>query len=227
MRISGLRCAVLPIAALTGALPATPAFARDEPAAEEADVHFDSESPDLELHVRTGDSRGASHYERICASPCEAALRTGRQRLALSKRGASPVEADENVDIEGPSTIRGKYVSHEHARTGGLVFLVLGDLGGVGLLYVGFKKQCHWKSIDGTCAPESGILSDGNPTAVIAGLIVMATATAIGIGGLLKGDDVIIEVTPLDTALRWPSRVAREGGWMASPGEGIGLRLRF
>jgi hypothetical protein len=210
--------------------------------AEAAKVHFVGDSPEIDFHIRTGEATvggwgwgahggfaygGSVHsFDHICTAPCDVTLPKGRHRLALSQGGRTPIEFNEAIDIEGPSTVRGTYVSYHGTRMGGVVIMVVGGLVGLGVMYAGMartKQDCSVPSITGSCSN----LPDVDMGMVFGGLGIATASTLIGLILVFKHDEATIEVTPMDTALRLPMRVAREGAWMAAPGEGMGLRLRF
>lgn len=206
--------------------------------AERAHIHFVSDPPDLDLSIRSedatatngwGGSASARGYTRICAAPCDATLPTGRHRMALSIRGKTPIEAHDPVALDGPARIRGVYTENGTIRAVGWVVIGTSVVAGTILIVVGAsptKQQCTTPGDPETCftvpAADTGL--EG------AGLAVMGLGALTGLVMILQHDHATFEVTPVDAALRLPSPVAREGGWLtaASPAPyGLGVRIRF
>jgi hypothetical protein len=210
--------------------------------ADAAKIHFESDTPDTDLHIRTGDAtvtglgfgvRGgvytygavAHDYQHICAAPCDATLPAGTHRLALSKNGKAPVEPDEAVTIRGPSNVHGTYVDRSGTRIAG--WLVLGGslVASLVMLAASIHSDQDCTST-GSCVPTHSIdmgLAVGSLATMTVGAIV---AVILG----LQHDGAIIEVTPIDTSLRLPSLERREAAWLApsSAGSaGLGLQRRF
>jgi hypothetical protein len=212
--------------------------------AAEAKIHFESDTPETDLHIRTHDAtvtgvgwggRGAfaynavAHsYEHVCAAPCDATLPAGTHRLALSYKGKAPVEPEDAVTLRGPSKVQGTYVDRSGTRVAGWVVVVGSIVAGSALLYASFKttQDCSLQSITGNC--ESKLDIDGG--LVGASTAVYVLGTIVGVVLAVQHDGATIEVTPIDVSLHSPSLARREQAWSA-PGSagasGIGVRLRF
>jgi hypothetical protein len=212
--------------------------------AGEARVHFESDTPETDLHIRTHDAtvtgagwgaRGgfvygavAHGYDHVCAAPCDATLATGTHRLALSYRGKAPVEPEDAVTLRGPSTIRGTYVDKSGTRIAGWVVVIGSLVGGSALLFASFQstQDCSLQSVTGSCTKQFTI--DGGLAGGSAAVYVLGTI--VGVALAMQHDGATIEVTPLDVSLRAPSLARREQaviepGLPAAPG--LGVRVRF
>jgi hypothetical protein len=213
--------------------------------ASEARIHFESTTPDTDLHVRTEEEtvsglawggRGptvyaavARGYLRICGAPCDATLPAGTHRLALSFKGRSPVEPAGAVTIDGSSTLRGTYVDRRAAREGGWALLGIAVAAGTALMVAGelhATQDCSSESFTGSCISEpapSGSL-------IAAGVAVTALGTLTGLALALQHDGAIIEVVPVATGPASPPLARREGAWLASGAaapSGLAVRVRF
>jgi hypothetical protein len=212
--------------------------------ADEARIHFESDTPETDLHIRTSDTtvtgagwggRGAfvygavgHHYEHICAAPCDATLPAGTHRLALSFRGKVPIEPDEAVTVRGPSKIQGTYTNRSGTRVAGLA-VAGGSLAASLVMMIASirsSQDCTYQPVTGTCDEKTSI---DTGMAVAAGS-VLGIGMIVGLILVMQRDSAAIEVTPLDVSLRAPSLARREQAWMA-PGSagasGLGVRIRF
>ena len=120
--------------------------------AAEAKVHFESPSPDVDFHLRVEDAtavgwsgRGAygfvlHGYTHICNAPCDATLPAGRHRLALSQSGGVPIEADEAVDLSGPSKVTGTYQSSQGTRVAGWVVMLGSTVAGTAMMIAAIQS---------------------------------------------------------------------------------------
>jgi hypothetical protein len=213
--------------------------------ANEARIHFESNTPNADFHIRTGETtvagvgwggRGAfaygavAHgYDHICTAPCNATLPAGRHRLALSINNKGPLEPEDPVAIDGPSRIRGTYEDRSATRIAGWV--IFSASLGVGMAMalaavLHSTPDCTDQAITGMCLQTFST----DTTLLAAGGVVMGVGAIVGIVLALQRDHVTIEVTPMDAGLRWPALARREAAWIATDvgaASGLGLRLRF
>jgi hypothetical protein len=210
--------------------------------AEAAKIHFESDTPETDLHIRTGDAtvtgvgwggRGAfvygavAHgYEHICAAPCDATLPAGTHRLALSKNGRAPVEPEEAVTIHGPSSVRGTYVDKSGTRIAGWVIIVTSFAAATGMLIGSFHttQDCSLQSVTGTCNQVSSVDMGLAGGAVAVSLL----GTILGMIFVFQHDSATIEVTPMEASLRLPLLPRREAAWIApDAAAALSVRVRF
>jgi homeobox protein ESX1 len=237
---------LLPLPPLPPAPPPPPPASPESPppvpvSVAEAKVRFESASPDVDFHLRTEDATAVGWsgrggyvvlhgYKHICAAPCDATLPAGRQRLALSQSGGVPIEADDVVDISGPSKVTGTYESHRGTRTTGLIVLlgspVVGGIMMAASIHSG--HDCSEQAVTGSCSPTTNL--DGGLLG--GGIAVVTVGTLAGLLLMLQGDHATITVAPLDAAAASPRPSGKtEGAWLAaSPAAsapGLGVRLTF
>jgi hypothetical protein len=210
--------------------------------ANEARVHLVATTPDTDFHIRTADAtavgwtgRGmytavARGYTHICAAPCNATLPAGKQRLALSQGGKSPVEPDEPVTIPEAATVRGTYVSYAGTRALGIGIMIASVAAGAIMVAAAFhtKQDCSLQSVTGMCTNTPDI----DTGLVFGGLAVAVLGPLVGLPFLLQHDRAEITVEPLDSAaLKTPLMARREGAWLSSsqaaPAAGLALQVRF
>lgn len=135
-----------------------------EVSAESVPVKIVSSQGDVTLHVRVSSSTATTFgsgvgvgtggfmsvgggsgvtsgrgYSRVCSAPCDVNVATGKYTLALSRGNGSPIEADELVAIDGPSTMDVKYHSYSGLRAAGTVVTILGVVSGV--YVIGWKAR--------------------------------------------------------------------------------------
>jgi hypothetical protein len=207
-----------------------------------AKVHFESDTPDSNFHIRTGEAtlvgwagRGAftalAHsYDNICAPPCDATLPIGQHRLAFSTRGRAPIEAEDALTIEGPSTVKAAYVDNAGTRVAGLI--VYGVSFAVGTMMIVASAERHTPD----CTGQSIARSCVDTSAPVDGGLLWGGVAVLGLGAILgsvlafQRDHVILEVTPMAAAVRSPALARREDAWVlpeAAGASGLALRVRF
>jgi opacity protein-like surface antigen len=170
-------------------------------------VHFESADPNLAFSLRTGSAtvagsvggRGyvgvATAYTDLCVAPCDVTLPAGTHRLALSKDGRGPVEAEEPAVLREPSTVQGTYIDHRGLRTAGWVSLLGGiGIGGV-LMATSFRTTT---TCDGTGSCSSG--PSINQSQLGAGTAVGVVGAVVGLILILQGDAARVRVLPLSGA---------------------------
>ncbi|HEX8796152.1 MAG TPA: hypothetical protein VF765_34620 [Polyangiaceae bacterium] len=198
------------------------------------DAHVVADQPDVQLLVRVGQSEATGwsyhgaialegrQYAIVCTAPCDAQLPAGLQRLALSQHGGTAVEADDPVDLRGPSTLYTHYDSHAAIRTVGWVLGFGSGVGGIVIMVLSFDFSCTQQ------AEQAGQCNFVNTGQFIAGLAVAIVGGIVG--GIMAGigDHATIQLVPTMSSgpLRLPG--ASESLVGAAPETpGLGLRLRF
>ena len=193
-----------------------------------------ADQPDVQLLVRVGQSEATGwsyhgaialegrQYAIVCTAPCDAQLPAGLQRLALSQHGGTAVEADDPVELRGPSTLYVHYDSHAAIRTVGWVLGFASGIGGIVIMVLSFDFSCT------QAEQQAGQCNFVNTGQFIAGLAVAIVGGIVG--GIMAGvgDHATIQLVPTTTSspLRLPG--ASESLVAASPeAPGVGLRLRF
>jgi hypothetical protein len=200
-----------------GAPTFSPTFSPTLSPTKPVPVRVDVPSADLVVHVRTGQGQvsasgstfdgrrfGVVHvdgqstnYAPLCSSPCVAELLPGRHRLGIAASGGAVVEAEDPVDILGPSIVSASYEKRDGQRVVGYLLLTFGDAAGGVLLLAGAKQR--------------------DQTLTTAGV---AAGAVLGLPGLVLttlGDRAVFRVTPLALAPLAP----REG--QGAPGASSGL----
>lgn len=221
--------------------------------APEAAVQLRSDQGEVTFHVRTGESTGSAvttgfgmgygyrgaammpstaftsvhgrSYGRICTAPCEATLPAGSYPMALSRGNNSPVEAEELVRVDGPSTLQGTYTSYAALRTAGVVTSVASVLGGGYLIFTSFDQVSKCDAAG--CQDEV----DVDSTRLIAGAVVLLGGSIAGGVMASKADEVGIRVLPAAAgalpgrALAWGAsdRSRPPAGGGALPGVSVAL----
>jgi hypothetical protein len=107
-------------------------------------------------------------------------LRPGTYRLALQPQGQDPV-GPVRVRVEGPSVLRGEYVSRRGARIAGWVILTLHTI--VGALSLGFAIRDHQRERDPLFAP----VRIGTST------VLLASGVGIGVPLITRRDRARIQ----------------------------------
>jgi hypothetical protein len=148
------------------------------------------------FYAWVGDGRATSNatllidgvvYEQLCDAPCNTKLPAGRNRIAVA-RGGSPVVANRDVTLYGPTTLTADYSSYGFQRVLGTLVLVAGTAGGVALILT--APECKEDPTD-----LSKPLECDNTQEVI-GLGVGVGSIAIGTLLLLKNDEVELGIGP-------------------------------
>jgi opacity protein-like surface antigen len=176
-------------------------------------VHFESADPNMAFSLRTGSAtvagsvggRGyvgvATAYTDLCGAPCDVTLPAGTYRLALSKDGRGPVEAEEAAVLREPSTVQGTYIDHRGLRTAGWVSL----LGGIGigtiLMASAFAQKTTTCDGAGSCSTSPSV----NQSQVGAGAAVSLVGGLVGLILILQGDSASVRVLPLRGAAATPA----------------------
>jgi hypothetical protein len=220
--------------------------------AAEAPLRLRSDQGDVTFYVRTGESTGSAvttgfgfgfgsrgsavmpstaftsvhgrSYGRICVAPCEATVPAGSYMLALSKGGGSPIEAEEMVRVNGPSTLQGAYTSYAALRTAGIVVTVASLATGLYLAFTSFDRDAGCDEGDGSCG-------DVDTGRLLVGAGVVAGGSIVG--GILaaKSDEVSIQVLPASAgALPWRAAAGgREPGRAPAAGAlpGVSVAMTF
>ncbi len=203
--------------------PPAPTPARSTPSplvtieGKAARVHFEAKTSETDFHIRTQDvelegggfgwgmrgglygfaSSSEGHgYARICVAPCDATLPVGKYRLALSQEGKKPVEADGAVEIPGPSTVYGTYVSNRATRTAGWVILGVSVAAGLGLMIAGAAHQDCQPVGSGFGSSTSACTSDPDTGLVAAGSVVTIVGALLSLAFTLQHDRAEITVEP-------------------------------
>jgi hypothetical protein len=229
--------------------PGPAPFPRRPPAAREGGegeqpVHLEASEKNLQFLVRVGqaETTGAGYafgryggpvfyaghtvaYSNLCAPPCDATLPAGSHHLALSQDGGKAIEADEPVEISGPTTLRGTYESRRGIRIGGLLIVLGSVIGGTALMVSGIHP---------TTCDDNGCSGGLDQGAVWGGVAVMGVGTLVGTIMMLVRDTATIETVRGGDAraLRLPGLGAALEGADIGPealpgGAGLALRLRM
>lgn len=203
-------------------------------AAPAVDVHVAADQPDVQLLVRVGQSEATGwsyhgaialegrQYAIVCTAPCDAHLPGGLQRLALSQHGGTAVEADDPVDLRGPSTLYTHYDSHAAVRTVGWVLGFGSGVGGIVIMVLSFDFSCTQQQEQaGQCSfVDTGQFIAGLAVAIVGGIV----------GGIMAGigDHATIQLVPTMSSGPLPLPGASESPVGVAPETpGLGLRLRF
>jgi hypothetical protein len=220
--------------AYAGPAARPPAGAPPGPALPQgAKVHVESDQDDVQLLVRTGQVEGeawgyrgavamtARDYANLCTAPCDTHLPLGQHRLALSMHGGHVVEADDPVEVRGPTTVQAHYDSRLGVRVGGYILIVATLVTGVVLIAESYNGNCS--------DPNAQHCSQFNTGELAAGAVVLIGGGIVG--GILStiGDRASLQLVPTGAAgpLRLPGNTEGTTGGSAGPGAGLGLRLSF
>ncbi len=188
--------------------------------APEVPVRLQANHDEVTFHLRTGESTGSAvttgfgmgfgyrggagampsmaitnmhgrSYGRVCTAPCEATAPAGTYSMALSKgNNGTPVETEEMVRIDGPSTLQGTYTSYATLRGVGVAVVVASLIGGGYLIYTSFDSEevCQ----GGLCADETKV----DKTQLIGGSALLIGGTILGSVLSGKSDEASIRVVP-------------------------------
>jgi hypothetical protein len=220
--------------------------------AAEAPVKLRSEQPEVTFYLRTGESmgsavttgfgmgygyRGASmmpstaftsvrgrSYGRVCTAPCEATVAAGSYSMALSKGNGSPIEAEELVRVDGPSTLQGTYTSYAGLRVAGFAVGLASIIAGGYLVISSFgtKDVCEGNF----CQSEV----DVDTTRLVLGSVVLVGGSIAGSVMAGKSDETSIRVLPAASgALPGRGSVAASDRQRAGSGPvpGVSVALSF
>ena len=195
------------------------------------DVHVVADQDDVQLLIRIGQGEvqgaawgynGAVAYEGIardyaivCTAPCDAQLPLGLQRLALSHHGGRTVEADDPVELRGPSTLRAQYESRQGVRIAGYAVGIASLATGLVMMFTNLPN----------CPPQQ---SCSFPTPFWAGVVVIVAGGILGSILAGVGDHAALQLVPAGTSrvLRLPG-VGEPLAEGPTDGAGLGLRLSF
>lgn len=163
-------------------------------------------------------------YGRICTAPCDATVPAGSYSMALSKGNGSPVEVEELVRVDGPSTLQGTYTSYSRLRITGVVVGLASLLAGGYLVISSFGNEevCD----NGYCLDK---------VALDTTRLVLGSAVIIGgsiAGGIMasKSDEATVRVVPTASgALPGRGSVALSDRQRAGSGPvpGVSVALSF
>jgi hypothetical protein len=183
-----------------------------------APLRLRSDQGDVTFYLRTGESTGSAvttgfgvgygyrggsmmpstaftsvhgrSYGRICTAPCEATVPAGSYPMALAKGNNAPIEAEEMVHVNGPSTLQGAYKSYSGLRTAGFFVSLASLLGGGYFILTSFDQVT--KCDRDVCRDDLEIDS----TQLIAGSALLIGGTLVGGLMVAKSDEVSIRVLP-------------------------------
>jgi hypothetical protein len=196
-------------------------------------VHIESDQEDVQVLVRTGQVEGegwsyrgpigliARDYGNICTAPCDTQVPPGQHRLALSLHGGHVVEAEDPVEVRGPSTLRASYDSRLVVRVVGYVVTVASLVTGIVLVAESYNGNCS--------NPNAQHCSQFNTGELVAGIVV-------GIGGAIVGsvlsgigDKASFQLVPTGAAgpIKLPGSSSEGAVTGQAPGAGIALRVTF
>lgn len=213
--------------------PAAPPAPPPVPGPRGVPVHVESDQPDVTLLVRTGQVEGeawgwrgavsmvARDYGLICTAPCDTQVPPGVHRLALSEHGGRVVEADDPVEVSGPSTLRVHYDSRVGVRVAGYVI-------GVGSAITGIVLMAT--SYNGNCNPNTSNCQQFNTGQLVAGIVTLIAGGIVGGVMAAVGDRAELQLVPMGAA--GPIRLSGTGetiavGQPGADGAGLALRLAF
>lgn len=163
--------------------------------ADKIEVSLRGEEGDT-FYAWVGDGRSTSNptllidgavYEQLCDAPCTAKLPPGRNRLAVSQ-GGSPVVANNEITLYGPSTLTADYSSYTGQRLLGTLVLVGGSVAGVALILT--APDCKEDPTDLSKPLEC------NNTQEYIGVGVGVASIVGGTLLLLKNDEVELSLSP-------------------------------
>jgi hypothetical protein len=216
--------------------PPGPAAPAGPPVPQGVPVHVESDQEDVQLLVRTGQMEGegwgyrgpigmiARDYANICTAPCDTQVPAGQHRLALSLHGGHVVEAEDPVEVRGPSTLRATYDSRLVVRVVGYVVTVASLVTGIVLVAESYNGNCN--------NPNVQHCSQFNTGELVAGIVVGIGGAIVG--GVMSGigDKASFQLVPTGAAgpIKLPGS-SSEGAASATigqaPGAGLALRVRF
>ncbi len=206
-------------------------------------LHVESDQEDVQLLVRTGQMEGeawgfrgpigviARDYHTLCTAPCDTQVPPGQHRLALSLHGGRVVEAEDPVEVLGPSTLQAHYDSHLVVRVVGYVVSVASLITGIVLVAESYNGNCG--------NPNAQHCSQFNTGELVAGIVVGIGGAIVG--GVMSGigDKASFQLVPTGAAgpLKLPgSGIEGAGAGMGAgagattaqaPGAGLALRMTF
>lgn len=172
---------------------------RGKVASSGSTVAFTSPDEGITLHVKLAEGASevggrnvtAKIYGSVCKAPCESDLDDGYYELALSKDGESPVPVAESVNVDGPTTIEGKYHDRTGIRAAGWVIAFGGSL--LGTWYsLKPEEQCDDFDSSGDSEPYC---YDTYPH-VIPGMLVIGGSVLAGILMIRVKDKTEVSLTP-------------------------------
>ncbi len=205
--------------------PAAPPGPRGVP------LHVESDQDDVALLVRTGQVEGeawgfrgavamaARDYAVLCTAPCDTQVPVGVHRLALSEHGGHVVEADDPIEVRGPSTLRAHYESRVGVRVAGYVVGVAAAVTGIVLIAT---------SYNGNCDPNTSNCQQFNTGQLVAGFVTLVAGGIVG--GIMAsiGDKANLQLVPMGASgpIKLPG-TSESVAVGAADGAGLALRLAF
>ena len=131
-------------------------------------------------------------YQRVCSAPCDVNVATGKYTLALSRGNGSPVEADDLVAIDGPSTMEVKYSSYAGLRAAGTVVTVVGVVSGLYFIFAKAPYTVTECNAQGACQDQTKF----HQSELLTGIGLFLGGAIIG--GIMssKDDEASIRVVP-------------------------------
>lgn len=192
------------------------------------DTHFVATEDDVQLLIRSGQGEVegvgfgyhgtvayegvARDYAIVCTAPCDTQLPPGLQRLALSHHGGRAIEADNPVQLQGPTTLWGDYQSMLGVRIAGYV--------------VGFGSLATGIILIATNLPQCPPTGCQFPTAFwVGGVVIIAGGI---LGSILAGVSDRASIQVVGMGVSRPVKLPGLGGEMAeAPADGGGLGLKF
>ena len=130
------------------------------------------------------EGRVANRWRELCVAPCEEAVTPGANRFAIQRRGGARIPAENDVTIDGPAIVTGRYVDNSGARVGGGVLTAGSLLAGISLIVVGTAVQS-----------DKG--EPTNWTLVGVGSGIIAAGLTLGIVITTRRDRAVVNVRPL------------------------------
>jgi hypothetical protein len=213
------------------ARPPAPPAPSGPPGPRGVPLHVESDQDDVALLVRAGQVEGeawgfrgavamtARDYAIVCTAPCDTQVPVGVHRLALSEHGGHVVEAEDPIEVRGPSTLRAHYESRIGVRVAGYVVGVASLVTGLVLIVT---------SYNGNCDPNTSNCQQFNTGQLVGGIVTLIGGGIVG--GILAsiGDKANLQLVPMGAAgpikLSGTSESAATGG---ADGAGLALRLAF
>ncbi len=191
-------------------------------------LHVESDQDDVALLVRTGQVEGeawgfrgavamaARDYAVLCTAPCDTQVPVGVHRLALSEHGGHVVEAEDPIEVGGPSTLRAHYESRIGIRVAGYVVGVASAVTGIVLIAT---------SYNGNCNPSTSNCQQFNTGQLVAGFVTLVAGGIVGGVMASIGDKANLQLVPMGAA--GPIRLSGTSETVAAGSEGAGLALRL
>ncbi len=183
--------------------------------------------------VRTGQVEGeawgfrgsigviARDYHNLCTAPCDTQIPPGQHRLALSLHGGHVVEAEDPVEVQGPSTLRATYDSRLVVRVVGYVVTVASLVTGIVLVAESYNGNCS--------NPNVQHCSQFNTGELVAGIVVGIGGAVVG--GIMSGigDKATFQLVPTGAAgpLKLPGSSSEGAAMERAAGAGLALRVTF